>query len=401
MTKNLVMKLGEEIKSRFIIDDKKLTIILYNLLHRRSTLLLRAPRGTGKSTLMLLLLKGIYGDDFVVISGASEVKRGEVLGRLHLPSLEKEGVEKVVWASFVQAEGKGLDEVNRLNPYTTANIYHMLQFGEVWAYGKRQKIGDYTLIANENPHDPTTFAHPPPFYDRFDVTVYMRSLTLSEKFALQEKLEKYDGDIVGSMPQVLDPQTLAEMRREVEEVELDVEIKGYINLLVRDFQACIRNREFSDVKPLALCEGCHFIRDVCSSIRVGPSERAAIVLTQLAKAKTWLNGSVSWEDLLEMALYVMPHRITLTKTRNILSDLRELLNREKAKMRDREGRRQWFILNELTKNFNRGLYNRAREIALEDMVFAEELSKLEGRWIKEGKVKPEESVTYNLGIELS
>ena len=128
MTKNLVVKLGEEIKSRFIIDDKKLAIILYNLLHRRSTLLLRAPRGTGKSTLMLLLLKGIYSDDFVVISGASEVKRGEVLGRLHLPSLEKEGVEKVVWASFVQAEGKGLDEVNRLNPYTTANIYHCLLY---------------------------------------------------------------------------------------------------------------------------------------------------------------------------------------------------------------------------------------------------------------------------------
>lgn len=203
------------------------------------------------------------------------------------------------------------------------------------------------------------------------------------------------------MPQVLDSQILSEIRREVEEVELDVEIKGYINLLVRDFQTCIRNREFSDVKPLALCEGCHFIRDVCSSIRVGPSERTAIVLTQLAKAKTWLDGSVSWEDLLEMAFYVMPHRITLTKTRNILSDLRELLNREKAKMRDREGRRQWFILNELTKNFNRGLYNRAREIALEDMVFAEELSKLEGKWIKEGKVKPEESVTYNLGMELS
>ncbi|HDI74591.1 MAG: hypothetical protein DRJ52_05420 [Thermoprotei archaeon] len=398
--RNLVKKLEEEVKSRFICSDSVLKIIVLNQLHHRATTLLRAPRGSGKSTLMLLMLRGMYGSSFVVISGASEVKRGEVLGRLHLPSLEKEGVEKVVWAAFVKSEGKGLDEVNRLNPYTTANIYHMLQFGEVWAYGHRAKVEDYTLIANENPQDPTTFIHPPPFYDRFDVCVYLRPLTLSEKFALQEILEKYKGEIVETMPQVLSPEDLREIREEVEEIEIDIELRGLINTLVRDLQVCVRNRELSELKPLALCEGCHFIRDVCSKIKEGPSERAGIVLSYLVKAKIWLEGSCSKEDVFEMLRWVLPHRITLTRTKNIILDLKEIIEQEKVKMRDRESRRQWYILNELVKKFNRGLYLKAKEIALEDLVFAEELVKLEEKWISEKLIRPEESVKYNLGIEV-
>ncbi|HHC19501.1 MAG TPA: hypothetical protein ENK81_03780 [Euryarchaeota archaeon] len=238
-----VRKLEDEIKSRFVGNYHAIKIAILNLLHYRSTLLIRAPRGVGKSTLMLLLLKGIYGDDYVVISGASEVKRGEILGRLHIPSLEREGVEKVIWSAFIKAKGKGLDEVNRLNPYTAANIYHMLQFGEVWAYGQRYQIGDYTLIANENPHDPTTFVHPPPFYDRFDVVVYLRPLSLSEKFQLEDILERYGNSLVDSMPQVLSPEDLEEIRDEVAQVELDVELKGFINLLIRDLQICIRGIE--------------------------------------------------------------------------------------------------------------------------------------------------------------
>lgn len=398
--RNLIKKLEKEIKDRFICNNKILRIIVLNQLHTRATTLFRAPRGSGKSTLMLLLLRGIYGSDFVVISGASEVKRGEVLGRLHLPSLEKEGIEKVVWAAFVKAEGKGLDEVNRLNPYTTANIYHMLQFGEVWAYGHRHKVEDYTLIANENPHDPTTFIHPPPFYDRFDICVYLRPLTLSEKFALQELLEKHKGELVESMPQVLSPEDLKEIRREVGEVEIDLELRGLINTVVRDLQVCIRNRDLAELKPLALCEGCHFIRDICSKIKDGPSERAGIVLTQLAKAKIWLEGSCTKDDIYDMLLWVLPHRLTLTKVKNIIFDLKEIIEMEKIKMRDRESRRQWYILNELVKGFNRGLYNKAKEIALEDLVFAEELVRLEEKWIAEGVIKPEESIKYNLGIEL-
>ena len=394
--RNKVKDLEKEVKSRFVGNPEAVEAITLNLLHKRSTTLIRAPRGLGKSTLMMLFLRGIYGDDYVILSGASEIKRGEVVGRLHIPSLEKEGVERVIWAAFVKSHGKGIDEVNRLNPYTAANIYHLVQFGEVWAYGKKYTVGDYTLIGNENPHDPTTFVHPPPFYDRFDICVFLRSLTFSEKFMLEDLIDKFEGEIVESMPQVLSVEELEEIRKEVHEVELDVELKGMINLVVRDFQACIKNKEYSEIKPPTLCEGCHFIRDVCSRIVEGLSERAIVVLNNLAKAKKWLYGKVEVVDLIKMLRWTLPHRISLVRVKSIVDDIQELLNMELEKIRERERRRQWAILNELYKGFSRDLYFRAREIALEDIVFAEELMKLEDKWIKEKKMREDESLIFYL-----
>lgn len=389
-----------EVKSRFVGNEEVIHIMVLNQLHPRSTTLIRAPRGLGKSTLMLLMLKGVCGDDIVVVSGASEVKRGEVVGRLHIPSLERDGVERVLWAAFTKSKGKGLDEMNRLNPYTTANIHHMMQFGEVWAYGQRTAIGDYTLIANENPMDVTSFIHPPPFYDRFDVCLYLSSLTLSEKFQLQDLLEKYDWNIVESMPQVLSFEELEEARREVTSEELSPEIIGYINLLVRDFQVCIREKERSEIKPPTLCEGCHFIMDICSMVKEPLSERATIALTRLAKASKWLYGKCDLEDIFRMALWVLPHRMTLVRTRNLLEDLRSLLHRERIKMEDRNVRRQWAILNKLMNKFNPSLYRLAREAAIEDVVFAEELIKLEDKWVREGLLRRDELLSTQMGWKM-
>ncbi|MEM2888692.1 MAG: AAA family ATPase [Candidatus Bathyarchaeia archaeon] len=392
-----IIQLEKEINLRFVGNEEAIHMMVLNQLHPRSTTLIRAGRGVGKSTLMLLLLKGICGDDLVVVSGASEVKRGEVVGRLHIPSLEKEGIEKVLWAAFIQSKGKALDEVNRLNPYTTANIHHLMQFGEVWAYGKKAKVGDYVLIANENPMDATSFIHPPPFYDRFDMCLFLRSLTLSEKFQLQEILEKYDWNLVSSMPQVLSFDELEEARKEVATIELDPSVVGNINLLVRDFQACIRDKEESEIKPPALCEGCHFIRDICGTIREPLSERATVALTHLAKAAQWLDGKCEFEDILRMALLVFPHRLTLVRTRNIINDMIEILERERVKMADRNARKQWPLLNELLKDFNRSIYGLAREAAVEDVAFAEELIRLEDQWVNEGRLRRDDTLSTQMG----
>jgi len=394
---NRVRNLEREIGSRFVGNEEAIRMMVLNHLHPRSTTLIRASRGAGKSTLMLLMLRGICGDDLVVVSGASEVKRGEVVGRLHIPSLEKEGVERVLWAAFIESRGKALDEVNRLNPYTTANIHHLMQFGEVWAYGKKAKVGDYALVANENPLDPTSFIHPPPFYDRFDICLFLRSLTLSEKFRLQELLERYNWNLVESMPQAFSFEELEEARKEVAEVELDPTMVGYINLLVRDFQACIRNKEESEIKPPVLCEGCHFIRDICGMVKEPLSERATVALMHLVKATKWLYGTCEFDDVLRMALWVLPHRLTLVRTRNLLGDLQDILEREKVKVAERDVRRQWSLLNELMKEFNRSIYRLARDAAVEDVAFAEELTKLEERWVSEGTLKQDETLSTQMG----
>ncbi|MEM2164680.1 MAG: AAA family ATPase [Candidatus Bathyarchaeia archaeon] len=382
-----VRTLISEIKARFIGNEKAVEVAVLNQLHRRSATLIRAPRGAGKSTLMLLLLRGLCGDDFIVVSGASEVRRGEVIGRLHIPSLEREGVERIVWSEFVKSRGKGLDEVNRLNPYTTAGIYHLMQFGEVWSYGKRLRVGDYILIANENPNDVGTFIHPPPFYDRFDICILLRTLSLSEKFKLEEALKKFKGSLVESMPQILDVNELDEIRREVSEIELDIETLGMINMIVRDLQACIRDKEFTDVKPPALCSGCHFVKETCSKIKEPPSERSVISLTELAKAKLWLDGELTDDSLWELVPWTLIHRASLTDSRNILGSWAEILSKEREKVKDREARGHWLILLKLSEKFDQKLYSYAKELSLEDPVFAEELRRLEEKWSVEGILK--------------
>ncbi|MEM0042992.1 MAG: MoxR family ATPase [Thermofilaceae archaeon] len=390
-----VKRLEEEVKNRFVGNDDAIRVLTLNLLHERSTALIRAPRGRGKSTLMLLFLKGLFGEDFIVLSGASEIKRGEVVARLHIPSLEKEGVERVIWSAFVRAKGKGIDEVNRLNPYTASNIYHLLQFGEVWAYGQRYVLGDFVLLANENPADPTTFIHPPPFYDRFDVCVNLSSLPLSDKFRLQKLVESY-GSLVDTMPQVIDFETLREARREVKEVEVDVDLLATVNVLIRDLQVCIRGRDVSRVKPPALCEGCHFVHGICSSIREGPSERATLVLYNLLKAKAWMDGKVTEDDVYRLAPYVLIHRMELVKQERAPEELVKLLRRQRELNEERRARKQWAILSNLYKSFNKELYRLAGEIAVEDLVFAEEIMKLEQNWVSSGLLQYDQTLTARL-----
>lgn len=395
-----IRKLEEEVKNRFVGNDEAIRVLTLNLLHERSTALIRAPRGRGKSTLMLLFLKGIFGEEFVVMSGASEIKRGEVVARLHIPSLEREGVERVIWSAFVRAKGKGIDEVNRLNPYTASNIYHLLQFGEVWAYGQRYTLGDFVLFANENPADPTTFIHPPPFYDRFDVCVNLFSLPLSDKFRLQKLVETY-GSLVDSMQQVIDFETLREARREVRDLEIDVDLVATVNVLIRDLQACIRGRDVSRVKPPALCEGCHFVHGICSSIREGPSERAALVLYNLLKAKAWVDGKVTEDDVYELAPYVLIHRMELVKQDRAPEELVKILRRQREMNEERRARKQWAILSSLYKSFSRELYKLASEIAVEDLVFAEEIMKLENSWASAGHLRPEEMIRTRLMLDVA
>ncbi len=66
-------------------------------------------------------------------------------------------------------------------------------------------------------------------------------------------------------------------------------------------------------------------------------------------------------------------------------------------MADRDARRQWSILNELMKDFDRSIYRLAREAAIEDVVFAEELIKIERTWIEKGLIKREETLSSQMG----
>jgi hypothetical protein len=77
-------------------------------------------------------------------------------------------------------------------------------------------------------------------------------------------------------------------------------------------------------------------------------------------------------------------------------ELARLLRRQRELNEERRARKQWAILENLMRSFNRELYKLAAEIAVEDLVFAEELMKLEEDWINKGLLKHEESLRSRL-----
>ncbi len=87
----------------------------------------------------------------------------------------------------------------------------------------------------------------------------------------------------------------------------------------------------------------------------------------------------------------------MSVTRNLLVSFQELLMRERIKMQDRNFRREWPLLNELGKGYNDGAYKLAKEAAFEDITFAEELMKLEERWMGEGVLRREETFATQMG----
>lgn len=201
------------------------------------------------------------------------------------------------------------------------------------------------------------------------------------------------------MPQVMDFDVLREVRREVAEVEVDVDLRALMNVLVRDLQACVRSRDISPVRPPALCEGCHFVHEVCSMVREGPSERATLVLLNLAKAKEWLDGNTSEDDVYRLAVYALAHRMELVRHDRSVEELERVLRRQRELNEERRARRQWAVLERLYRGFSRDLYKLAKEIAVEDLVFAEELVKLEGEWLAKGLVRPEETIRQRLMMD--
>ena len=81
----------------------------------------------------------------------------------------------------------------------------------------------------------------------------------------------------------------------------------------------------------------------------------------------------------------------------MIDSLRGLLERERIKMEDRNMRRQWALLDQLMNGFDRGIYKLAREAAVEDVTFAEELMKLEERWVRENILSPDELLSIQMG----
>lgn len=301
-----------------------LTLCILNALVPNSAILLIGGHGGGKTTLVKLLgrmftSKSLEAIETNIIRGHPQLTEEKLVGTLKLGKLMHEGVEEVVWKSFVTSFWKIIDEVNRLTPYAQDILLSLLAEGTVKYYDSINTIDKFCLFATINPQDVGTFELSNPFLDRFGISVPI-SMPASRDLMLilAGKDEKYSGyDELIQVPEILTIDELMEIwHLVVNKVQITQKANNYIHAIIREFTLCNRidKGNTEDLKPSSgLCSGCHFntTQNVCNKIDSILSVRVAKDILRYAKALAWLLdvGEIDINIVNTIAPYVIAHRV--------------------------------------------------------------------------------------------
>jgi MoxR-like ATPase len=293
-----------------------------NALVPRSAMLLVGGHGGGKTTLTKILGRMMTGKsleeiDSCILRGHPQLTEEKMVATLKPGPLMKDGIEIVVWRSFVTGFWKIIDEVNRLTPYSQNILLSLLAEGEVKYYDEIKRCDEYCLFATLNPADAGTFDIGPPFLDRFGMAVPITMPTVSDlELILASRDDRLFGyDELWQVPAILTEENLLTIWNLADKIPVSPEASEYLRSLIREFGACIRvdkSQSSGLTVETGLCDGCHFntAKSVCNKVVVPLSVRAAKDLNRYSKATAWLVGAheVSIEIIKSLAPLVFWHR---------------------------------------------------------------------------------------------
>ena len=187
-----------------------------------------------------------------------------------------------------------VDEINRMPPRTQAALLEAMEERQVTIDGTSHRLsGSFAAFATQNPVEfEGTYPLPEAELDRFLVKIridYPDAAAGEEEAILERHHRGFDARAVEVMDLTpLDPQALAEARRQVSSVDVQPQLFHYIASLAR------RTREWP-------------------ALTLGVSPRGAVHLMQLAKALAALEGRsfLVPDDVKRAAAPVFRHRLIL------------------------------------------------------------------------------------------
>lgn len=293
-----------------------------NALVPRSAMLLVGGHGGGKTTLAKILGRMMTGKSLEeiedgILRGHPQLTEEKMVATLRPGPLMKEGIEVVVWRSFVTGFWKIIDEINRLTPHSQNILLSLLAEGEVKYYDEVKRCNEYCLYATLNPADSGTFDIGPPFLDRFGIAVPITMPTVSDlELILASRDERLFGfDELWQVPAILTEENLLTIWNLADKVPVSSDASEYMRSITREFGACIRadkSQSSGLTVETGLCDGCHFntAKSVCNKVLIPLSVRAAKDLNRYSKAAAWLVGAqeVSIEIVKSLAPLVFWHR---------------------------------------------------------------------------------------------
>lgn len=308
-------------------DPMSLSAVL-NALVPKGGVIYRGGHGGGKTTLMekaTYMLTGVSEQEIAdaMIRGNDDQNVNTLLASLAFGKLMTSGEEEVRWRKFVTSPVKIVDELNRFPPPAQNALFEILNKGRAAFLDETYSLGDFVLMATENPNDPGTYKLSRPFVDRFGMAVPAPQIpSAADQYSL---LHRPDEKLYGiKVEPKINWEQLQQVRKMIsDEVRLSPESELYLIYLTEAMASCVRgdhnDKAHSEIEIPDRCKGCHFDtgRSVCQMTKGGISGRAALDLQRYAKASAWFWGAftdeshpeVQPEIIRSVAPYIIYHRV--------------------------------------------------------------------------------------------
>ncbi len=269
----------------------------------------------------------------------------KIKATIDLGMLEKKGIEVVRWKITPFSPVTIVDEINRL-PAGKQNVLLNEVDRGIWSYrGSTLFLKKKPLFATVNYGDEGTAKLIPPLMDRFDVAVetgkmnavmrrklrrgirddFLRDLKLSEEMVekIQEinsrEAEEYVREVSELFSSklservgfdVLTPEELEEVEKEIEDVELNQDVELFLDYLSQEVYC-----QMTTKKDFSRCDTCHYSGFACSDIGIfsGRAENSSICF---AKAIAWIEDEDCQLRHIKAVLpYCIWHRCNLNESR--------------------------------------------------------------------------------------
>jgi MoxR-like ATPase len=286
--RQLIAEVGHTIVGQEVLIHRMLVGLLAN-----GHLLIEGVPGLAKTTAVACLAKGIR-TGFQRLQFTPDLLPADLIGTLiYRPQDQQFVVQKgPIFSNLILA-----DEINRAPAKVQSALLEAMQERQVTIGTETYPLDEpFLVMATQNPVEQEgTYPLPEAQMDRFMLKVIVGYPNRDEELEILERMSKTRQTIPTQA--VTSPEEILAARALVDEIYVDRKVQEYIVDLV-----------MATRRPQA------YGLELDELIQYGASPRATIYLTLAAKANAFLHGRghVLPQDVKEMALDVLRHRVILT-----------------------------------------------------------------------------------------
>jgi MoxR-like ATPase len=279
-----IQQLTANIAQQIVGKDRPIQLVLTALLSGGHVLLEDVP-GVGKTLLAKSLAKSIDGK-FQRIQCTPDLLPSDITGtNIWNPgSREFEFIPGPVFTNILLA-----DEINRATPRSQSALLEVMEERQVTLDGHSRPVAaPFFVIATQNPIESHgTFALPEAQMDRFAISLSLGYPEANEELQMLQGLST--GRPIAQLEPCISLEQLQAIQQQCQQIKVDPAIQKYIVDLVR----ATRND---------------------SEISLGVSPRGCVALYRATQAWAWLHGRAYAlpDDVKDLALYVLSHRVIVT-----------------------------------------------------------------------------------------